>query len=83
MQDALRRFVADMAALQQTVSAVGLAVALGLLLLFGLLAVLAARGRARRAVRCACLFVLSRRARFVDFSPVEQERERERSESNG
>ena len=60
MQDALRRFVADMAALQQTVTTVGAAIALALLLLFGLFAVLAARGRARREA------TIEERARDLD-----------------
>ena len=48
MQDALRRFVADMASLQSTVTTVGGAIALAFLLLFVLAALAAARGRARR-----------------------------------
>jgi DNA recombination protein RmuC len=48
MQDALRRFVADMASLPQTVTTVGGAIALAFLLLFVLAALAAARGRARR-----------------------------------
>jgi len=48
MQDALRRFVAEMAALPQTVATVGLATALLFLLLVGLAALAAARRRARR-----------------------------------
>ena len=47
MQDALRRFVADMASLQQTVTTVGL----GMLLLFLLLVALVALGGARRRAR--------------------------------
>lgn len=48
MQDALRRFVADMASLQSTVTTVAGAIALAFLLLLLLAALAAARGRARR-----------------------------------
>ncbi len=60
MQDALRRFVADMATLSQTVTTVGIAVALGFLLVVLVLALAAARGRARREA------VVAERTRELD-----------------
>lgn len=60
MQDTLRRFVADMASLQQTVTTVGL----GMLLLFLLFVALVALGGARRRARRDAL--AEERARELD-----------------
>jgi DNA recombination protein RmuC len=60
MQDALHRFVADMASLRETAVSVGVAEAVGLLVLLVVAIVAAARGRARRAA------VAEERARELD-----------------